>query len=78
MDGTRELSWPAGRGERLVNGKPYPKPLKPVNGVPLIVRVLRSLELTRIEEVTIVVGHLGEVLGRGTQCTVASISTCAS
>jgi choline kinase len=58
----RAIILAAGRGERLVNGKPYPKPLKPVNGVPLIVRVLRSLEQARIEEVAIVVGHLGDVL----------------
>lgn len=58
----RAIILAAGRGERLVNGKPYPKPLKPVNGVALIVRVLRSLELARVEDVTIVVGHLGDVL----------------
>jgi choline kinase len=58
----RAIILAAGRGERLVNGKPYPKPLKPVNGVSLIVRVLRSLEQARIEEVAIVVGHLGDVL----------------
>ena len=34
----------AGRGERLVNGMAYPKPLKRVAGVPLIVRILRNLE----------------------------------
>ena len=34
----------AGRGERLVSGLPYPKPLQRVNGQPLIVRVLRGLE----------------------------------
>jgi 1L-myo-inositol 1-phosphate cytidylyltransferase len=61
----RAIILAAGRGERLVNGKPYPKPLKLVNGVPLIVRVLRGLELARVEEVAIVVGHLGEVLKEG-------------
>jgi 1L-myo-inositol 1-phosphate cytidylyltransferase len=61
----RAIILAAGRGERLVRGKPYPKPLKPVNGVPLIVRVLRGLELARVEEVAIVVGHLGEVLKQG-------------
>lgn len=61
----RAIILAAGRGERLVNGKPYPKPLKPINGVPLIVRVLRSLEQARIDEVSIVVGYLGDVLKAG-------------
>lgn len=58
----RAIILAAGRGERLVNGKPYPKPLNPVNGVPLIVRVLRGLEQAGVDEVCIVIGHLGEVL----------------
>ena len=61
----RAIILAAGRGERLVNGKPYPKPLKPVNGVPLIARVLHSLELAGIDDVTIVVGHLGATLKEG-------------
>jgi choline kinase len=61
----RAIILAAGRGERLVNGKPYPKPLKSVNGVPLIVRVLRGLEQARVDEVGIVVGHLGDVLKHG-------------
>jgi choline kinase len=61
----RAIILAAGRGERLVNGKPYPKPLKPVNGVPLIVRVLRGLEQARVDEVGIVVGYLGDVLKHG-------------
>lgn len=60
----RAIILAAGRGERLVNGKPYPKPLERVNGVPLIVRVLRNLDRAHIDEVGIVVGHLGEVLVR--------------
>lgn len=52
----------AGKGERLVNGFAFPKPLKRVAGTPLIVRVLRNLERAGIEEVGIVVGHLGDVL----------------
>jgi 1L-myo-inositol 1-phosphate cytidylyltransferase len=58
----RAIILAAGRGERLVNGKPYPKPLELVNGVPLIVRVLRGLCLAEVRDVTIVVGHLGDVL----------------
>ena len=58
----RAIILAAGRGERLVNGKPYPKPLEPVNGLPLIVRVLRNLERAGVQEVAIVVGYLGDVL----------------
>ena len=61
----RAIILAAGRGERLVNGKPYPKPLAHVNQVPLIVRVLRNLERAGIEEVGIVVGYLGDVLVEG-------------
>jgi len=63
----RAIILAAGRGERLVNGKPYPKPLEPVNGVPLIVRVLRNLERAGVEEVGIVVGYMGDVLIKGLQ-----------
>jgi choline kinase len=61
----RAIILAAGRGERLVNGKPYPKPLQAINGVPLIVRVLRGLEQAGIEEVGIVLGYLGDVLKEG-------------
>ncbi|MBK8173346.1 MAG: NTP transferase domain-containing protein [Sandaracinaceae bacterium] len=52
----------AGRGERLVSGLAYPKPLKRVGGVPLIVRILRNLERAGVDEVGIIVGYLGDVL----------------
>lgn len=58
----RAIILAAGRGERLVDGKPYPKPLELVNGVPLIVRVLHGLQAASVGQVTIVVGHLGDVL----------------
>src|ERR1700753_3940602 len=58
----RAIILAAGRGARLVQGKPYPKPLELVGGVPLIVRILRNLERSGVQEVGIVVGHLGEVL----------------
>ena len=67
----------AGRGERLVSGLPYPKPLQRVNGEPLIVRVLRGLERAGVEQVGIVVGHLGGVLERALR-EHASSSNCAS
>lgn len=59
---TRALILAAGKGSRLVQGRPYPKPLEEVEGVPLIVRVLGSLARAGIDEVGIVIGHLGEVL----------------
>jgi choline kinase len=59
---TRAIILAAGRGERLVSGKAYPKPLQRVRGVPLIVRVLRNLERAGVDEVGIVVGYLGDVL----------------
>ncbi len=61
----RAIILAAGRGERLVNGFAYPKPLKRVNGTPLIVRVLRSLERVGADQVAIVVGYLGDVLTAG-------------
>jgi choline kinase len=59
---SRAIILAAGLGERLVRGKAYPKPLQTVRGLPLIVRVLRNLELAGVDEVGIVVGHLGDVL----------------
>ncbi|MCA9601845.1 MAG: NTP transferase domain-containing protein [Polyangiales bacterium] len=52
----------AGKGERLVNGFDFPKPLKRVAGVPLIVRILRNLEAAGVTDVGVIVGHLGDVL----------------
>jgi choline kinase len=61
----RAIILAAGKGERLVNGFDFPKPLKRVAGEPLIVRVLRSLERADVTDVAIVIGHLGEVLAGG-------------
>lgn len=58
----RAIILAAGRGERLVNGYAYPKPLKQVLGVPLIERVMRNLRDAGVDEVVIVVGYLGDVL----------------
>ncbi len=52
----------AGKGERLVKGVPYPKPMKPILGTPLIGRILRSLAAGGVREVAVVTGHLGETL----------------
>ena len=58
----RAIVLAAGKGERLVNGFDFPKPLKRVSGVPLIVRILRNLELAGVRDVGIVVGYLGDTL----------------
>jgi 1L-myo-inositol 1-phosphate cytidylyltransferase len=50
----------AGRGSRLVTGESFPKPLKPVAGVPLLVRILRGLASQGIREAVIVVGFQGD------------------
>lgn len=55
----------AGRGERLVKGFAFPKPLKRVVRVPLIVRILRNLEDSGVRDVALVVGYLGDVLAAG-------------
>ncbi|MCA9530204.1 MAG: NTP transferase domain-containing protein [Myxococcales bacterium] len=61
----RAIILAAGKGTRLVNGFDFPKPLKRVAGVPLIVRVLRSLEAEGVDEVGIVVGYLADTLIAG-------------
>jgi choline kinase len=55
----------AGLGTRLADGRPVPKPLREVGGVPLIVRVVRALERGGIGEIGIVIGHLGDQLKDG-------------
>jgi 1L-myo-inositol 1-phosphate cytidylyltransferase len=61
----RAIILAAGKGERLVNGLTFPKPLKRVGGVPLIVRAIQNLERAGVQEVVIIVGYLGDVLQRG-------------
>jgi len=55
----------AGLGSRLADGRPVPKPLREVAGVPLIVRIIRALEKGGIREIGIVIGYLGEDLKAG-------------
>ena len=62
---SRAIILAAGMGTRLVKGFDFPKPLKRVAGVPLIVRVLRSLERAGVTEVGIVIGYLGDALMAG-------------
>jgi|GEM_PF-49682 len=54
----------AGTGSRLVANETYPKPLKVVSGVPLLVRILRTLQDEGIREAVIVVGYRGESIKR--------------
>jgi len=61
----RAIILAAGKGERLVSGLDFPKPLKRVGGVPLIVRAIRNLERARVDEVVVIVGYMGDVLRRG-------------
>ena len=55
----------AGLGSRLVAGREYPKPLQPVLGVPLLVRILRTLQAEGVREAVIVTGHLAAELEAG-------------
>jgi histidinol-phosphate aminotransferase len=50
----------AGTGSRLVAQEAFPKPLKEVAGVPLLVRVLRTLQGEGIREAVIIIGYRGE------------------
>ncbi|MEM8606185.1 MAG: NTP transferase domain-containing protein [Myxococcota bacterium] len=59
---TRAVILAAGFGSRLDDGRPVPKPLREVSGVPLIVRILRALAKGGVREVGVVIGHLGEAL----------------
>jgi 1L-myo-inositol 1-phosphate cytidylyltransferase len=62
---TRAVILAAGTGSRLREGDDeLPKPLRPVLGVALIVRVIRALEASGIREAVIITGHDGERLRR--------------
>lgn len=56
----RAIILAAGTGSRLVAQDAFPKPLKVVAGVALLVRVLRTLQGEGIREAVIVVGYRGE------------------
>jgi len=60
----RAIILAAGLGSRLVTGEEIPKPLKPVAGVPLLVRILRTLQGEGITQAVIVIGYRGEQLRR--------------
>ncbi len=59
---TRAIVLAAGLGSRLRPAGGEPKPLREVAGVPLLVRVLRSLQTAGIAEAVIVVGFEGDAI----------------
>jgi histidinol-phosphate aminotransferase len=58
----RAIILAAGTGSRLVANESYPKPLKQVSGVALLVRVLRTLQSEGIREAVVIVGYRGEAI----------------
>ncbi|UQA54820.1 NTP transferase domain-containing protein [Polyangium aurulentum] len=60
----RAIVLAAGTGSRLVSGEIAPKPLKPVAGVPLLVRILRTLQDEGIREAVVVTGYKEELIRR--------------
>jgi histidinol-phosphate aminotransferase len=64
---TRAIVLAAGLGSRLQGGAP--KPIREVSGVPLLVRVLRTLEDAGIREAVIVLGHQGDLIRKTLQAT---------
>lgn len=57
---TRAIVLAAGMGSRLQSE--IPKPIRQVSGVPLVVRVLRTLEDVGIREAVVVVGHRSDAV----------------
>jgi CTP:molybdopterin cytidylyltransferase MocA len=55
----------AGEGRRL---RPlterWPKPLLPIDGKPVLATLLRELEAAGVDDITVVVGHLGDQIRR--------------
>jgi histidinol-phosphate aminotransferase len=56
----RAIILAAGTGSRLVAQEAFPKPLKPIAGIPLLVRVLRTLQGEGIREAVVVIGYRGD------------------
>jgi len=62
---TRAIVLAAGTGSRLSEGADVlPKPLRVVGGVPLVVRVLRTLKSAGIQEAVVITGFQGEAVRR--------------
>ncbi len=63
MTVTRAIVLAAGTGSRLSEGADVlPKPLRVVGGVPLVVRVLRTLQSAGIQEAVVITGFQGEAV----------------
>jgi histidinol-phosphate aminotransferase len=56
----RAIILAAGTGSRLVAQELIPKPLKRVAGIPLLVRVLRTLQAEGIRQAVVIVGYRGD------------------
>lgn len=56
----RAIILAAGRGSRLAQGDTLPKPLRPVAGTPLLLRILRTLTKEGIREAVIILGYEGQ------------------
>src|SRR5262245_39136038 len=61
---TRAVVLAAGTGSRLSETGEPPKPLRPVAGTAILVRVLRTLQEAGIREAVVVVGHQGDAVRR--------------
>lgn len=61
---TRAIVLAAGTGSRLGDGDAPPKPLRPVASVPLLVRVLRTLQSVGMREAVIITGYEGDRVRR--------------
>lgn len=62
MRATRAIVPAAGYGSRLVGGEDLPKPLLPVAGRPLVLRVLDRLRRVGIREIGVIVGYRGDAI----------------
>lgn len=60
----RAIVLAAGTGSRLGEATATPKPLRLAAGVPLLVRVLRTLEASGVREAVVVIGHQGDAIRR--------------
>src|ERR1700690_2529702 len=61
----RAIVLAAGTGSLLTEyGDDIPKPLRPVAGVPLLIRVLNNLQTAGIQEVVVITGFQGERVRR--------------
>jgi len=58
----RAIVLAAGTGSRLVSGEFFPKPLKSVAGIPLLLRILRTLAGEGIREAVIVTGYKQDLI----------------